>query len=110
MSKLIFDIGANIGRWTIANINSVDRFITIEASPRTFERLKNNINNNKVQLLEYAVCNNNGEDITFYDADCDVLSTINEEWLSAETSRFHNFTKYNQINVKTVTIDSLIKT
>ena len=110
MSKLIFDIGANVGSWTLGNINTADRFITVEASPKTFKRLENNINNNKVQLLEYAVCNNNGEDITFYDADCDVLSTINKEWLTADTSRFHNYTKYNQIKVKTVTIDSLIKT
>jgi FkbM family methyltransferase len=110
MYRLIFDIGANVGSWTLANINKADKFITIEASPKTFKRLENNINNNKVELLEYAVCNNNGEDITFYDADCDVLSTINKEWLTADTSRFHNYTKYKQINVKTVTIDSLIKT
>lgn len=110
MSKLIFDIGANVGSWTMSNINSADRFVTIEASPRTFERLKNNINNNKVQLLEYAVCNNNGQDITFYDAKCNTLSTINKEWLTAHTSRFHNYTKYNEIKCKTITIDSLIKT
>jgi len=108
MSKLIFDIGANVGSWTLANINRADSFVTIEASPRTFKRLENNINNNKVRLLEYAVCNNNGEDITFYDAECDVLSTINKEWLTADTSRFHNFTNYSQIRCKTITIDSLI--
>jgi len=108
MSKLFFDIGANIGYWTLANINFADKFITIEASPKTFNRLKNKINNNKVQLLEYAVCNNNGEDITFYDAECDVLSTINKEWLTDDMSRFNNYTKYNEIKCKTITIDSLI--
>jgi FkbM family methyltransferase len=108
MSRLFFDIGANIGYWTLANINFADKFITIEASPKTFNRLKNKINNNKVQLLEYAVCNNNGEDITFYDAECDVLSTINKDWLTDDMSRFNNYTKYNEIKCKTITIDSLI--
>jgi FkbM family methyltransferase len=108
MSKLIFDIGANVGDWTLSNINLSEKFITVEASPKTFKRLKNKINNNKVQLLEYAVCNNNGEDITFYDADCDVLSTINKEWLMHDMSRFYNYTKYNEIKCKTITIDSLI--
>jgi FkbM family methyltransferase len=108
MSKLFFDIGANVGRWTLANIHSAEKIVTIEASPRTFKRLESNIKNSKVTLLEYAVCNNNGEDVIFYDADCDVLSTINKEWLTADTSRFHNVTKYNQIVCKTVTIDSLI--
>jgi FkbM family methyltransferase len=108
MTRLVFDIGANIGSWTLSNINSADRFITIEASPRTFKKLQNNINNSKVQLLEYAVCNNNGKDIIFYDAECDVLSTINKNWLTDDMSRFHSYTKYSEILCKTITIDSLI--
>lgn len=109
ISKLIFDIGANIGSWTIANMNFADKFITIEASPKTFKRLENNVKNSKVQLLEYAVCNNNGKDITFYDANCDVLSTINKDWLTDDSSRFYKYTNYQEILCKTITIDSLIQ-
>ena len=59
-------------------------------------------------LLNYAVCNNNGNDITFYQANCDVLSTINKDWLTKDTSRFYNHS-YTEIICKTITIDKLIE-
>ena len=37
------------------------------------------------------MCNNNGQDITFYQADCDVLSTIDKDWLAKDSSRFYNY-------------------
>jgi FkbM family methyltransferase len=106
---MFFDIGANVGMWAKANIHKCDKIIAIEASPITFGILKNNCNDDKIILLNYAVCNNNGEDIIFYHANCHVLSTINKEWLTSETSRFHN-QPYTQITCKTITIDNLIKT
>jgi len=36
-----------------------------------------------------------------------VLSTINKEWLTSESSRFHNYT-FTEIVCKTITIDQLI--
>jgi FkbM family methyltransferase len=104
---MIFDIGANTGEWTKANINNYDKIITIEASPITFEKLVKNVSSNKIVLLNYAVCNNDGKDITFYHADKDVLSTINKEWLTNVKSRFNN-ERYNEIICKTITIDNLI--
>jgi FkbM family methyltransferase len=105
---MFFDIGANIGSWTLANIERCDKIVTVEASPITFEKLVNNIKNDKIILLNYAVCNNNGNDITFYQANCDVLSTINKSWLTSETSRFYN-QPYTEITCKTITIDKLIQ-
>jgi FkbM family methyltransferase len=105
---MFFDIGANIGAWTLANIDRCDKIVTIEASPITFDKLVNNIKNDKTILLNYAVCNNNGNDITFYHANCDVLSTINKSWLTDETSRFYNH-PYTEITCKTITIDKLIQ-
>lgn len=106
---MIFDIGANIGKWTLENINSGDKFICIEASPSTFNKLFSNLGNNqKVTLLNYAICDNNGEDIKFYDCDCNTLSTINKAWLTDETSRFYNY-GYKEISVKTLSIDNLIE-
>ena len=105
---LYFDIGANVGNWALANISKADKIITVEASPTTFKRLQDHLRNTNIEVLEYAVCNNNNNDIIFYNADCDVLSTINKEWLTAETSRFHNH-KYNEIVCKTITIDRLIE-
>lgn len=105
---MFFDIGANVGAWAKANVHKCDKIISIEASPRTFDKLANQCKDDKIILLNYAVCNNNGEDITFYQASCDTLSTINKDWLTSETSRFHNH-PYTQITCKTTTIDNLIK-
>jgi FkbM family methyltransferase len=105
---MYFDIGSNIGCWSLANINRCDKIISIEASPITFGRLVHNCNNDKIILLNYAVCNNNGNDITFYQAKCDVLSTINKDWLTKKTSRFYNH-PYTKIICKTITIDKLIE-
>lgn len=109
---MFFDIGANIGNWSLANITQCDKIIAIEASPTTFNKLvknlSNNKNNTKIILLNYAVCNNNGSDITFYQADCDTLSTINKDWLTNDTSRFYNYS-YKEIICKTISIDKIIE-
>jgi FkbM family methyltransferase len=105
---LYFDIGSNVGLWTLANINTADRIISVEASASTFTKLEKRCNNSKITLLNYAICNNNGEDIVFYHANNDVLSTTNKEWLTNETSRFYN-TPYISIKCKTMTIDTLIE-
>lgn len=104
---MYFDIGSNIGKWALANVNESDKIIAVEASPITFNRLINNCKNDKIILLNYAVCNNNGNDITFFHADCDCLSTINKEWLTSNTSRFYN-QSYREITCKTISIDKLI--
>lgn len=105
---MYFDIGSNVGNWSLSNINQCDKIIAVEASPLVFKKLKNNCQNKKIILLNYAVCNNNGNDITFYQAESDVLSTINKDWLTNETSRFYN-SPYTEITCKTISIDKLIE-
>jgi len=105
---MFFDIGSNIGNWSLANIIGCHKIIAVEASPITFNKLSDNCKNNKIILLNYAVCNVENE-ITFYHAHCDVLSTINKEWLTSPDSRFYNY-PYAEITCKTITIDKLIET
>lgn len=106
---MFFDIGSNIGMWTLQNLNKCEKIISIEASPFTFNKLINNCGNNKkIICLNYAVCNNNFEDITFYHADADTISSINKEWLTNKKSRFYNHS-YREIICKTTTIDKLIE-
>lgn len=105
---MYFDIGSNIGRWSLENINLCNKIISIEASPITFNRLVNNCKNDKIILLNFAVCNNNNNDITFYHANYDTLSTLNKDWLTKDTSRFYNH-PYIEITCKTITIDKLIE-
>lgn len=105
---MYFDIGANIGKWSISNINSTDTIIAVEASPRIYNNLKKNTQGQNIKCLNYAVCENDGKDITFYESDVDVLSTINKDWLASENSRFYG-TKYIEITCKTITLDKLIE-
>lgn len=102
-----FDIGANVGLWSNANVKNYDKIIAIEASPRTFERLNERCTNDKIELLNYVICDNDCQDIIFFQADADHLSTLNENWLSDSKSRFYG-QKYDKITCKSRTIDSLI--
>jgi FkbM family methyltransferase len=104
---MYFDIGSNIGKWALANIDKCDKIVSVEASPITYQRLVKHCNHDRIILMNYAVCNNDGKDITFYQAASDVLSTINKEWLTSESSRFHNHA-FKEIVCKTITIDQLI--
>ena len=102
---MYFDIGSNVGKWSLENVNKCEKIISIEASPITYKKLQNNCKNEKIILLNYAVCNNNGNDITFYNANCDTLSTINKDWLENQIALFKN----PELNNKTEYIIDLIK-
>jgi FkbM family methyltransferase len=106
---MYFDIGANVGKWAIANAHNSSTIISVEASPITYQRLVNSVSMyNNIQVLNYAVCDNSGKDITFYDAHCDTISTINKDWLCSPSSRFCN-SAFTEITCKTITLDSLIE-
>jgi FkbM family methyltransferase len=106
--KLCFDIGANIGEWSLKNIDKYDQIIAVEASEKTFNRLIKHINNNqKIIPLNYAVCDSKEEYIKFYNCETDVLSTTNNKWLNGGMSRFN--LKYEETLCKTISIDKLIE-
>jgi len=107
---MFFDIGANIGKWSLANLQQSEKIIVVEASPTTFRRLIENVGNNpKLTCLNYAVCNCDDEYITFYNSAADTLSTINKDWHVSETSRFYNQFAYKEIKCKTIKLDALIQ-
>lgn len=106
---MFFDIGSNIGLWSLANINFTDKIIAIEASPITFNKLINNINNNLIECLNYAVSNSDEEYIDFYHTEWDTISTLNIEWIKSEKSRFYNSCNYTVIKCKTIKLDDLIE-
>ena len=107
---LSFDIGANIGKWSLANHDKYDKIIAIEASPDTYTKLQKNVEIYKLHkctCLNYAVCDNDNKDVTFYISSEHTLSSLNKEWFH-ENSRFNN-TKYYPITCKSITIDKLIE-
>jgi FkbM family methyltransferase len=106
--KLIFDIGANIGNWALANISQENKIISVEASTSTFNKLVNNVSlYGNIVPLNYAVCDSKDEYITFYEAESDVLSSLNKEWIYGPESRFN--CNYKTILSKTITLDKLIE-
>lgn len=108
--SLIFDIGANVGNWAIANLEKATQIISVEASPKTFQKLSENCKQySKITCLNYAVCNSNEPEIVFYDAAFDTISTLNKDWLTSDASRFVN-TPYNVIKCKPISLDKLIET
>jgi FkbM family methyltransferase len=106
---LFFDIGANIGRWSIENHNIHNKIVCVEASERTYKILCNNVKNYKdIITLNYAVCDSKDKFIKFYDCHCNTLSTINKEWLTNEKSRFFNQT-FSETISPVISMDELIK-
>ena len=106
--KLVFDIGANIGNWALANISEENKIISVEASTGTFNKLVNNVSSyGNIVPLNYAVCDSKEEHITFYEAESDVLSSLNKEWIYGSESRFN--CNYKATLSKTITLDKLIE-
>jgi FkbM family methyltransferase len=107
---MYFDIGANIGKWSLENMRSCSKIIAIEASPTTYSKLVNSVGNNKnIVCLNYAVCDSDKEYIDFYNCSADTLSTLNRDWLDLASSRFYNQFRYNVVKCKTITLDKLIE-
>jgi FkbM family methyltransferase len=106
---MFFDIGANIGRWSLANSTSISKIISVEADPDTYSRLvRNCASQSKIICENYAVCDNSGADITFYKCtNADTISTLNRGWLADPSSRFGD-SSFVEIKCRTITIDSLI--
>ncbi len=108
---LLFDIGANRGRFAIANLSRYDRIISVEASPTTYAHLCQNVTvHPTIEPLHYAVTNSSEETVTFYHcSSADTISTLDRDWLSSTESRFGNYqSTIREVRVPTVSLDTLI--
>jgi FkbM family methyltransferase len=106
---MYFDIGANIGKWSLANVNKCEKIVAVEASPDTFKTLSENMKNNKIICMNFAVCDSKEEYVSFYESGANTISTLNKDWLVSEKSRFYNYSKMKEISCKPITIDKLIE-
>lgn len=105
---LAFDIGANVGRWSLANASRFDRIVAVEGSPITFERLRDACGHApSVVALNRVVCDKGGEDVVLLQAATDTLSTLNRGWLESPASRFCG-TPYTEIRCPSTTLDALV--
>jgi FkbM family methyltransferase len=87
--SICFDIGANIGEWSKANVNNFSKIIAVEASPTTYNRLNNNIKEYpNIETINKAVSYKK-DAVEFYEAQNDVFSTTNKDWLCDPNNRFY---------------------
>jgi FkbM family methyltransferase len=110
---MIFDIGANIGNWALANINKTNTIVCVEASPYIYIKLLENTKlYNNIICISYAVSDSKNDTVEFYD--CSEynggLSTINKDWLCSTQSRFYGTKIENTLTIKTISLDYLIET
>lgn len=107
---LLFDIGANIGKWTLQNLNN-NKIIAVEASPKTYKELVKNVTGKNVIALNYAVSNTPSDTVKFYESNSNTLSSLDKRWLEDPRSRFgvnSSINSYIEIDVNTISLDTLI--
>ena len=102
-SKIIFfDCGCNYGFYSlhVASLSNKNKIISIDASAKTLDNLKKNIQLNK--FLNISVQNKAISDVD------DKIINFNESKKDWESSLVHNnFNSHKKINIKTCKIDSL---
>ena len=92
---LFFDIGANIGKWVVSNVNVHDIVIAVEPSPVAFSKLLENVDalprslSRNVICINYAVHDSTEPIINLYDCKKHRYSTTNKLWLQDKKSRFY---------------------
>jgi len=106
---LFFDVGANRGDAVVAGLNKGYKVVGIEAAPKIFDALESNFKGNPdVRLLKFAVASKDFETVKFYECIEDGLSTLNKDWLTAETMPYKG-KQFWEVEVPTITIDTLAK-
>ena len=105
---LLFDIGANRGDATWAGLNKGYDVVAIEPGRIYSELAKNYMYNSRVTTLKYAVSDTDYQQIEFYEAEEDGLSSINREWLTKEGMPY-NGKPFKTRQATTITIDTLVE-
>lgn len=105
---LLFDIGANRGDAVVAGLRKGYKVVAIEAAPRIYRALEANFSNNPdVKLLKFAVAEKDFQVVKFYECIEDGLSTLNIDWLTADTMPYKG-KQFWTVEVTTITLDTLV--
>lgn len=104
---ILFDVGANKGDAVLAGLKLGYKVIALEPAPRVFKDLVSNfIYNPNVIPLKLAVSSTDNDQIEFYEAEEDGLSSINKDWLTSDQMPY-NGKPFRSIYATTITIDKL---
>lgn len=110
---LLFDIGANVGNWTLQNLDN-NMVIAVEASPSTYSKLVEHVDGKNVIALNYAVSNTTLDTVKFYESQGHTLSSLDRRWLEDPRSRFgvnsplNAYLPNTEITVNAISLDTLI--
>lgn len=111
MPTLLFDIGANIGAWALANYNPNTQIVSVEASPTTYTTLVRNTAGKNIHCINRAVTSQPVAEVTFYEADANTISSLNKDWITNTRSRFGKDCHVRtETVVSTTTIDAMVAT
>jgi FkbM family methyltransferase len=102
--NLAFDIGCNVGRYTKALLDDgFTKVIAVDPNPFLF------INNTDDRVIRVTqACSKESSVIPFYFSNADTISTASKNWTI--NSRFFNQYVWQETQVKSTTIDNLVKT
>ena len=110
---LIFDIGANVGKYALANHRNGDaKVVSVEASPMTYSALQDAVKGkSNIETLHYAVSSTSAPSIRFHHCHgAHTISTTDIAWLTSPESRFGNYgSTVQSMDVPTITLDALIQ-
>lgn len=104
--KLVFDIGAHVGKTVSEFLQKSDKVVCFEPNPRLASLLRGQFEGSPVIVDERGVSNKNGTQ-TFNISNADTISTLSEDWI--KNSRFTNSYKWdNHVQIETVMLDSIV--
>lgn len=109
---LIFDIGANVGAYALANYRNGDtKVVSVEASPVTYPALQEAVRNTSVETMQCAVTSVQAPSIVFHHCHgAHTISTTDIAWLTSPRSRFGDYgPTVESMAVPTITLDALIE-
>ena len=107
--SLLFDIGANQGKYSEANEHQYNKIVMVEANPELALALATKFQDKShIQIVNQAVSDQPGK-VTFYiNEDADTISTVDTEWV--EKSRFATTHKrWRPVEVSAISIDQLVE-
>ncbi|WP_165761217.1 FkbM family methyltransferase [Niastella koreensis] len=113
--SLVYDIGANMGNKTQLFRSLGANVITIEPDSTNYALLVNRFGNDKnVKVLQYAISDSIGVTNFYMDEPGSAYNTLSVKWKESledsSVNRWKTIRKFdNVVEVKTVTIDYLIK-
>ena len=103
--KLVFDIGANLGKSADILRGVSDKIICFEANPQLVGRLRTKFNNSNIVVDNRGLSDKSGKQ-KFNICTQHTISTFSDDWI--KHSRFSEYTWDETVEIETTTLDAII--